>query len=111
MASLDVFCHTSIEPEPFGLVIIEAMAMKCPVIATRAGGPLEIVEDGVSGLLTQPGDAPALAEAISTLLADPARRRRFADAGRARVEQHYSLRAFRAQLARLYADILNGAGG
>ena len=107
MSSLDIFCHTSVEPEPFGLVLIEAMAMNCPVIATRAGGPLEIVEDGVSGLLTRPGDPPALAEAICALLADPARRRRIADAGRARVEAHYSLEAFRGAIARLYSELLD----
>jgi len=106
MASLDVFSHTSIAPEPFGLVLIEAMAMGCPVVAARAGGPLEIIEDGVSGLLTGVGDAPAHAEAICGLLADPDHRRRIATAGRARVEQNFSLRAFKDGLERLYNEVL-----
>ena len=108
MAGLDVFCHTSIAPEPFGLVIIEAMAMGTPVIAADAGGPREMVVDGESGLRTPPGDAPALATAIRSLAADPDRRAGIAAAGRARVEAVYSLPAFQAQLGRLYEDVLAG---
>ena len=108
MADLDVFCHTSIAPEPFGLVIIEAMAMGCPVIAARAGGPVEIVEDGVSGLLTRPGDAVALAAAIRDLLIDRDRRNRLAVAGRARVETVYSRAAFGTQLRALSEEALAG---
>ncbi|MGK7863239.1 glycosyltransferase family 4 protein [Falsiroseomonas sp. E2-1-a4] len=108
MADLDIFCHTSVAPEPFGLVIIEAMAMGCPVIAARAGGPMEIVEDGISGLLTPPGDAGALAEAMRGLLADPARRARIAAAGRARVETVYSRAAFSARLRTLSEEALAG---
>ena len=108
MASLDIFCHTSIQPEPFGLVLIEAMAMGCPVIAAKAGGPLEIAEDGVSGLLTAPGDATALAQAVCGLLADPPRRRAMAAAGRARVEQRFSRSAFALRLHEIYAIALRG---
>lgn len=108
MADLDIFCHTSIAPEPFGLVIIEAMSMGCPVIAARAGGPMEIVEDGVGGLLTPPGDAEALAAAMRGLLADPARRARIAAAGRARVETVYSRAAFSARLRALSEEALAG---
>jgi glycosyltransferase involved in cell wall biosynthesis len=108
MASLDVFSHTSIQPEPFGLVLIEAMAMGCPVVAARAGGPLEIIEEGVSGCLTPPGDAHAHAEAICALLADPVYRNRVREGARARVVERYSLGAFRAQLVRLYDAALDG---
>jgi glycosyltransferase involved in cell wall biosynthesis len=108
MADLDVFCHTSIAPEPFGLVIIEAMAMGCPVIAARAGGPVEIVEDGISGLLTRPGDAIALAAAIRDLLIDPDRRSRFSVAGRARVENVYSRAAFETRVRALSEEALAG---
>ena len=108
MASLDVFCHTSIQPEPFGLVVIEAMAMECPVVAVKEGGPLEIIEDGVSGLLTPPGRAEALADAVCTLLADPPRRAALAAAGRSRVERCYSKDAFAHALADLYRDAFAG---
>ncbi len=78
------------------LVLIEAMAMGCPVVAAAAGGPLEIVEDGVSGCLTPPGDARAHAEALCRLLGDAAHRRAMGEGARARVEARYSLDAFRA---------------
>lgn len=102
MGDLDIFCHTSIQPEPFGLVVIEAMAMGCPVIAARAGGPLEIVEEGKSGLLTPPGDTTALADAILSLLADGGRRAALATEGRRRVEELYSRDRFRGRLGALY---------
>lgn len=110
MADLDVFCHTSIQPEPFGLVLIEAMAMGCPVVAARAGGPLEIVEDGVSGLLTPPGDAEAVADAVTALLDDPVRRRAIATNGRLGVESRYSKAAFRERLRELYETVLDRRG-
>jgi glycosyltransferase involved in cell wall biosynthesis len=80
MRSLDVVVHASTEPEPFGLVIAEAMACGRPVIASRAGGAVEIVEEGVDGLLFSPGDAGQLAAAIARLAADPDERRRLGDA-------------------------------
>ncbi len=81
----------SVEPEPFGRTLVEAMAAGCPPIATAAGGPLEIIEDGVSGLLVAPGDAGALAEAIGKLLADPAGTRAMGASGRQRVVASFSL--------------------
>lgn len=109
MAALDVFCHASVRPEPFGLVLIEAMAMRAAVVAARAGGPAEIVEDGVSGLLAAPGDPDALAGAVLSLLSDADRRRRVAEAGRARVEARYSRAAFAASLNALYDEALADA--
>ena len=53
LAALDVYVHPSILPEPFGLVVIEAMAASKPVVATAHGGPLEMIEDGVSGYLVE----------------------------------------------------------
>jgi glycosyltransferase involved in cell wall biosynthesis len=69
--ALDVVVHASFG-EPFGLVLVEAMALGKPLVATDVGGPLEIVEDGTSGLLVPPGDPQALAEAVERILADPA---------------------------------------
>lgn len=67
---VDVVAHCSISPEPFGRVIVEAMLAGRPVIATRAGGPTEIVTDNQTGLLVEPGDSHALAAAIQRLLED-----------------------------------------
>jgi len=75
--------------EPFGLVTIEAMAAGVPVIATAAGGTLEIITDGVDGLLTPVGDARALAATVLGSLADPDGAIRLAAAGRKRAFEHF----------------------
>jgi type III pantothenate kinase len=75
--------HTA-ELEPFGLVVIEAMARGVPVVAPLSGGPREAVRDGVDGVLVDVDDPAALARSIVDLLADPARRTRIGAAGRER---------------------------
>lgn len=91
IASMDLLVHASVLPEPFGLVIIEAMLQGVPVVATRGGGVGEIVEDGVTGVLVPPGDARAIAAAMAGLLADPARSRRMGEAGRRAVKERFDL--------------------
>jgi glycosyltransferase involved in cell wall biosynthesis len=81
--ALDVCVHAT-DGEPFGLVLVEAMALGKPLVATALGGPVEIVEEGVSGLLVPPGDDEALAEAICRLLSDTAFAARLAEGGRRR---------------------------
>lgn len=76
MGAMDIVAHTSVRGEPFGRVIIEGMAVGRPVLATRAGGVPEFVNDGKDGLLLPPGDAPALAACLDRLLADDAGRER-----------------------------------
>jgi glycosyltransferase involved in cell wall biosynthesis len=88
----DVVTHTSIAPEPFGRVIVEGMLARRPVVATRAGGSMEIVEDGVSGVLVPPGDAKALAGVLVDLLADPSKGRTLAEAGYAMASKRFSLK-------------------
>ena len=70
MQAMDIIVHAS-DNEPFGIVIIEAMALGKPVIAGDRGGPTEIITDGVHGLLTPYGDAEALSSAILHYLDDP----------------------------------------
>ena len=101
MRALDVVVHASTEPEPFGLVIAEAMACGRPVIASRAGGAAEIVEDGVDGLAFSPGDAGQLAGAIARLAADPDERRRLGDAA-ARSARRFDRRLLADTLVPLY---------
>lgn len=71
-------------------VILEAMAAGRPVLATRVGGTPELVEDGATGILFDPGDAAALTEALRKLAADPALRMRMGEAARTRIADHYS---------------------
>ena len=82
LAQLDVLVHCSTSPEPFGQVVVEGMAAGLVVIASDAGGPTEIITDGVDGLLTRPGDVGALAGAMRRLADDPALRERLGAAGR-----------------------------
>jgi len=91
LAAMDLFVHPG-DPEPFGRVNLEAMAMAKPVLAFAHGALPEIVVDGETGRLVPPGDEAALAEATVSLLRDPDRRQRMGRAGRARVERHFTAR-------------------
>ena len=81
----DVFCLPSVQ-EGFGIVFLEAMAAGLPVVACRAAAVPEVVRDGVTGVLTPPRDPAALAEALETLLRDPARARQLGAEGRRHAE-------------------------
>jgi glycosyltransferase involved in cell wall biosynthesis len=70
MHAMDIFIHAS-DHEPFGIVIVEAMAMGKPVVASASGGPTEIIANGVNGLLVPYGNSSALANAVLRLLNDP----------------------------------------
>lgn len=80
-AAFDIFAHTGCD-ETFGQTIQEAQAAGLPVIAPRAGGPIDLIEHGLTGLHTDPDDARALRGAVRTLVADPALRARLGEAGR-----------------------------
>jgi glycosyltransferase involved in cell wall biosynthesis len=92
--------------EPFGKVMIEAMAMQKPVIGTADGGPLEVIEDGVTGRLVPPLDPQALAGAIVEIARDPERARAFGMAGRERVKQAYTFERYVAAFETLFEDVL-----
>jgi glycosyltransferase involved in cell wall biosynthesis len=91
MAACDVVCHTSRVPEPFGLVIVEAMALGRPVIATGGGGPSEIIASEAHGLLVPPEDPAALASAIIGLAQDREGRQRLGARARERVRETFSI--------------------
>lgn len=103
---LDVLVHASISPEPFGRVILEGMMLGRPVVATNFGGPVEIIEDGVSGLLVPPGDERALSEAIDALLADGPMRERIARAGMSRAMEHFHINRYIEEVHDLYERLL-----
>jgi phosphatidylinositol alpha-mannosyltransferase len=87
LAGADVLCAPSLHGESFGMVLTEALAASTPVVASDIPGYRDVVRDGVDGLLTPPGDALALAEALRSLALDPAARARMAAAARLRAER------------------------
>jgi glycosyltransferase involved in cell wall biosynthesis len=89
-AQADVFAFPSVWDEPFGIPVAEAMAAGLPVVATRAGGIPELVVDGVTGLLAEPGEAESLAAALETLADDVSLRAAFGEAGRSRAVERFS---------------------
>ena len=105
MKSMDIVVHTSTSAEPFGLVLVEGMLAGKPVIATRAGGALEIIEDGKSGLLTSPGSVDELRQAIEFLLANPDTAAVMAQAGRQRAREVFSLENLFARLFKILAEL------
>jgi glycogen(starch) synthase len=101
----DLFVHPTLY-EGSSLVTLEAMAHRRAVIATTAGGLRDKVQQGVTGWLVPPGDASALAAAISGALAEPERLRGMGLAGRALVEREFSWEAAGAATLRLYDELL-----
>jgi len=104
----DLFVHPSYS-EPFGLSIVEAMAMRRPVIACDTGGVPEIITHGRDGWLVAEGSAEAVAMAISTLLNDSELRRRLGERGRETVRARFAPRQQCAAAARRYASLITAA--
>ncbi len=101
MRAFDVFAITSVH-EGFGLVLVEAMAAKKPVVATRAGAIPEVVADGETGLLTDACDVPRIAAALGRM-AEPALRAQFGAAGYRRVLSQFTLEQMWKETDGLYA--------
>lgn len=106
LPAFDIFVAPSTSPDPFPTVILEAMCAGVPVIASAHGGPLEMVVDGVTGLLVPPRNPVALAEALTTLLGDSLRLRQMADAGRLRIEDKFALQPFLDRIQDVYTEVL-----
>jgi glycosyltransferase involved in cell wall biosynthesis len=106
LAALDALAHCSVKPEPFGRVIIEGMAAGCPVVGTAAGGVPEIISDGVDGYLVSPGDAAALAAALTSLLSDGEARSRLIAAAHQTVRQRYDVASHVAAVQTCYDKLL-----
>jgi len=105
LSALDVLMHTSLRPEPFGRVIIEAMALGVPVIAARAGGVPEIITDGVDGLLAEPGHLEEYRERLERLLGSESLAAALSRAGQATVRARFTLDRVRSQFETLLAEI------
>lgn len=109
-AEADAFCLPSFA-EGVPIVLMEAMAMRRPVVATWVGGIPELIADDESGLLVAPGSVPALTGALTRLLDDVPLRHRLAEAGRHRVLEDFDVHANAARLARILDAELSGVPG
>ena len=103
--ALHIVVHASTEPEPFGLVIAEAMACGRPVIVSNAGGAAEIVTPGVDALVHTPGDACDLAAQITALAGNPELRARIGSAARATAERSFDRARLATELIPIYQSI------
>lgn len=105
LARANVFAHTS-RWEGFGIVLLEAMLAGLPVVATRASAIPEIVVDGETGLLVEPGDVEGVARSLNELLGDSERARRLGAAGRERAHAEFSVARMTDRTIRVYESVL-----
>jgi len=106
LAALDVVVHASVQPEPFGLALIEAMAAGTALVAADAGAVREIVTPGSDGLLVPPGDHEALAVALLALYDDREMRWRVARAGERTARERFDVGVMTRRIEAVYAEIL-----
>lgn len=105
MRALDIVVHASTRPEPFGLVIAEAMATGRAVVLSAAGGATELADDGVSALFHEPGDAQGLAGRLEQLVRDEPLRRRIANAALHAARDRFQPSRLGKAVGRLYDDL------
>jgi glycosyltransferase involved in cell wall biosynthesis len=101
-AAVDVTVVPSIQPEPFGCVVMESMAQGTPVIGSRCGGIPEQIVDLETGMLFEPGNAVELAEALSLLIRNRTLRETMGQAGQERCREVFQMRKTYEQLARCF---------
>lgn len=109
LVRLDLLVHASLVPEPFGQVVLEGMAAGVAVIAADAGGPSEVIEPEVSGVLYRMGDEAALARAMRALRDDPKNRARLVDGGRHAVAAYHP-DVIAARMQAVYRDLVDPLG-
>ena len=105
--SIDIAVVPSTEPEPFGMVAIEAMLAKKPVIAANHGGLTEIVISGETGLLFEPQNPNELANALESLLNNSEKREKYGLAGYKRAVEHFSLQSHVNKFEAIFEDIID----
>jgi glycosyltransferase involved in cell wall biosynthesis len=105
--AFDVFALSSYR-EGLPNVVLEAMALETPVVATAIAGVPKLITGGCDGLLVPAGDAAALAAALQRIFADPTLHRRLATEGRATIERRFAFDRRMEKVARLYDEVLQG---
>lgn len=108
MSALDLVVHASTDPEPFGMVIAEAMACGRPVVVSQAGGAAELVTAGIDAAVHSPGDAEALARVIADLVADPLKREQLGTAARVTAERDFTRSALTREFVAVYHCLAEG---
>lgn len=104
LSALDIFVLPS-DCEPFGLIVIEAMARGIPVVATNTGGVPELIKHGETGMLVRPQDPDAIAAAVNFLLADPLRRMQIGESGRLAVRRLFDKKRMIREYETLYERV------
>jgi glycosyltransferase involved in cell wall biosynthesis len=107
LTMFDIVVHASVLPEPFGRVVLEAMACRRPVIGSRAGGITEIIDEGVTGLTFPAGDDAQLAAAVLRLLRDPREARCMGERGRERLVNHFTIASNVAATQQIYESLID----
>lgn len=107
MAACDLVAHTSTSAEPFGRVIVEAMLCGTPVVATKAGGAMELIKPGVNGFLVEPGDSQELAQVITACLHERHKTATMAHNARKMANQRFDVKSINQQIAQLLASKFN----
>lgn len=110
VCAVDAVVHCSVAPEPFGRVVVEAMLLGRPLVAAGAGGVLELVHDGRTGLLTEPADAQALARAVRSLLENPDRAQALGEAAREAARDRFGLKQIISRWDAWMEGLAIGAG-
>jgi glycosyltransferase involved in cell wall biosynthesis len=106
MAASDIIVHSSSEPEPFGRVVVEGMLARKPVIATAAGGVLDIIKNNVTGLLVPIKDTESMANAISYLMDNPEIADKISDQAQVDAKRRFNVRQHAKAVQRVYDGIL-----
>lgn len=107
MELMDVVTHTSVHPEPFGVVTLEAMSRAKPLVSTTIGGPAEVVINGETGLLVEPGKPELLAAAVKSFLSDMERAKAIGQRGYERLHSHFSMQQNLDKTMQVYSQLLD----
>ncbi len=110
LTAFDIFVLPSLS-EGFGIVLLEAMCSEKPIVATRVGGILEVIDDGVNGFLVPPANPESLAQRILELLRDETLRKKMGQNGRQKVRDSFSIEHMVKTVEQVYLSVLNARDG
>lgn len=105
-SGIDIFVLPSIQPEPFGLVVIEAMEYGLPVVATNHGGPTEIITEGVDGYLVDYTKCDEMANRVLKLLEDENMRKKMGEAGMKKKHERFSVTSMVSKIENVFEEVL-----